>query len=776
MRKTLMCFDPSINSLKKSHFIGPTPLNVSHTSRPRAANGMRRTNIPSDLSRSDEKHRKRDQTRPSKDRADKPDKTDKSDRSGRRNSQNKPGQPLRVEKTTTRPSKQRSFSPTKRFELEGKFHSRNRTSSFDPFVSRDLVSKRRVSRGTDSLIPLDSLHAEIPLTVNHHSRLSQDYQPMKYVPKQDSSFNQHSYSNKIPSLPPPHSAYATNPTFSPVLQPKFLPRRSPYFMVDHRRENSPVLSHESPSSFFRTLTPVMSQVEAKYQVNRTVHMPSTSDQIGVIQRKSSNSPPSVVPSLISPTNRSTFILSPDVSVSQFKYSAESTAIQTTMDTSSSLRGTLLPPDTLKSLSNLDNKFDDPSETGTIPPSIEEDQSESPVSVKPFVIENGLGETYRSLEPIGQGSFGVVFSGVKVETGETVAIKKVRRDKRFKNRELQLLQKLNHSNIVKFITAMVKSAPRNHPKMNFQTYNFIVTEKMPTCVYNLMKKAPEEKLSPRCVKLIAYQACRVLGYLHVNGICHRDIKPQNFLIDPKTHLLKLCDFGSAKVLDSSSKNVSYICSRYYRAPELIAGSNKYTTAVDMWSFGCVLAEMLNGYPLFRGLSSVDHLIEIVRILGNPSAEDLDEMCQNRSVQFPYVPPQKWSSVLSKRCGILAVDFCSRFLTYRPSQRLHPLAALAHPYFEEIRVEGSMPIEEIEILDLFGFQTSEFEVCSRSLREILLPQWARKNAKFLKNLCPVWNACGEDLEGSVKKIWFGSLENTPVCPGGEVNPPDLSFLVE
>jgi serine/threonine protein kinase len=105
----------------------------------------------------------------------------------------------------------------------------------------------------------------------------------------------------------------------------------------------------------------------------------------------------------------------------------------------------------------------------------------------------------------------------------------------------------------------------------------------------------------------YQVARSLAYIHQVGICHRDIKPQNLLLDPNTHVVKLCDFGSAKMLVKGESNIAYICSRYYRAPELIFGATDYTTAIDTWSFGCVFAELILGQPLFPGESNVDQVL-------------------------------------------------------------------------------------------------------------------------------------------------------------------------
>lgn len=104
-----------------------------------------------------------------------------------------------------------------------------------------------------------------------------------------------------------------------------------------------------------------------------------------------------------------------------------------------------------------------------------------------------------------------------------------------------------------------------------------------------------------------------------GFCHRDIKPQNLLVHPDTHELNICDFGSAKKLLKGETNVSYICSRYYRAPELIFGATDYGKCIDVWSIGCVIGELLLGQPMFPGDSGVDQLVEIIKILGTPTKD-------------------------------------------------------------------------------------------------------------------------------------------------------------
>lgn len=120
-----------------------------------------------------------------------------------------------------------------------------------------------------------------------------------------------------------------------------------------------------------------------------------------------------------------------------------------------------------------------------------------------------------------------------------------------------------------------------------------------------------------VKVLAFQMFRSLLYLNKMSISHRDIKPQNILVNDNNLRLVMCDFGSAKQLKLGEPNIAYICSRCYRAPELIFGNTSYTTQIDMWSAGCVLVEMITMEPLFRAESNIDQLVEIIKILGTPS---------------------------------------------------------------------------------------------------------------------------------------------------------------
>ena len=189
------------------------------------------------------------------------------------------------------------------------------------------------------------------------------------------------------------------------------------------------------------------------------------------------------------------------------------------------------------------------------------------------------------------------------------------DRRFKNRELEIMETLRHPNVVKLKYSFFTT------DKNDEVYLNLVMEYIPETVYVVSRHYSKAKQAIPALfcKVYMYQLFRSLAYIHNLGVCHRDIKPQNLLLDPVSGRVKLCDFGSAKVLIAGKPNVSYICSRYYRAPELIFGARDYTCAIDVWSMGCVMAELYIGQPLFPGESGVDQLVEVIKVLGTPTGE-------------------------------------------------------------------------------------------------------------------------------------------------------------
>lgn len=323
--------------------------------------------------------------------------------------------------------------------------------------------------------------------------------------------------------------------------------------------------------------------------------------------------------------------------------------------------------------------------------------------------------------IGTGSFGVVYLAKCIETEERVAIKKVFQDKRYKNRELSILKIINHQNLIK-----MKSFFYTQGNTKDELYLNVVMEYIPDTLAKVIKNHTKHgfHLPLILVKLYAFQLLKGLNYLHSMNICHRDLKPQNILINFQTHRLKICDFGSAKNLSKNESNIAYICSRYYRAPELIFGSTDYTYAIDVWSAGCIIAEMVLGIPLFAGTSSVDQLVEIIKLLGTPKRGEILKMNKHyKQYKFPIIKCFTWKEVFKKnKVSKDFIDLLSGLLKYDPEQRLSPLQALNHSYFDDIKDEKSVISNNIKMPDsIFDFSPEEYQSDKESLIDSIIPKW-------------------------------------------------------
>ncbi|CAL9132541.1 unnamed protein product [Musa textilis] len=340
-------------------------------------------------------------------------------------------------------------------------------------------------------------------------------------------------------------------------------------------------------------------------------------------------------------------------------------------------------------------------------------------------------SYMAERVVGTGSFGIVFQAKCLETGEAVAIKKVLQDKRYKNRELQLMRSMDHPNVIPLKHCFVSTTSRDELFLN------LVMEYVPETLYGVLRHFSNgnQRMPLIHVKLYTYQIFRGLAYIHtVPGVCHRDVKPQNILVDPLTHQVKLCDFGSAKVLVKGEANISYICSRYYRAPELIFGATEYTTSIDIWSAGCVLAELLLGQPLFPGESAVDQLVQIIKVLGTPTREEI--RCMNPSYtefRFPQIKAHPWHKIFHKRMPPEAIDLTSRLLQYSPCFRCSALEACAHPFFDELREPNVRLPNGHPLPSLFNFK-QELAGASPELVTKLIPEHVRQQS-LLSFLHPV-----------------------------------------
>lgn len=311
-------------------------------------------------------------------------------------------------------------------------------------------------------------------------------------------------------------------------------------------------------------------------------------------------------------------------------------------------------------------------------------------------------SYRDTKVVGNGSFGVVFTVNILPSGEQVAIKKVLQDKRFKNREKEIMTQLRHTNIVELLYFFFSNGTKKD-----EVYLNLVLEFIPETLYTLSRSFSKQKayMPPFHVALYSYQMYRGLAYIHALGVCHRDIKPQNVLVDASCGVLKLCDFGSAKRLVVGEANVSYICSRYYRAPELIFGATNYTYSIDVWSAGCVVAELMLGQPIFPGESGVDQLVEIIKVMGTPTKAQISAMNQSYTdFKFPQIKANEWSKVFRPETPAEAVGFIGATLVYEPTLRVGAFEALAHPFFDQLRAPGAS-FDGRPLPPLFNFTPEE-----------------------------------------------------------------------
>lgn len=322
--------------------------------------------------------------------------------------------------------------------------------------------------------------------------------------------------------------------------------------------------------------------------------------------------------------------------------------------------------------------------------------------------------------LGKGSFGTVFQGTYTDLSgkETqAAIKKVFQDRRYKNRELEIMLKLKHPNIIDLYHHYMSQGDKED-----EVYLNLVMELIPDTSYKVSKTYAKSGIimDPLLVKLYSYQLLRGVAQMHSMNICHRDIKPQNLLIDNITQKLVICDLGSAKQLVKGEPNVAYICSRYYRAPELIFGCTSYTSAIDIWSIGCVIAEFVRGRPLFAGESGIDQLVEIFRTLGTPTRSQILEMNPFfEGYKFPHVKVKTWEQSFEGYDREI-IEFLKTIIVYSPTQRPTAMQALTHSFFNDLKKEGMKLPDGEKFPPLFNWTEEEKECYPEYIKQIQ-PSW-------------------------------------------------------
>ncbi|ESO89927.1 hypothetical protein LOTGIDRAFT_164624 [Lottia gigantea] len=305
------------------------------------------------------------------------------------------------------------------------------------------------------------------------------------------------------------------------------------------------------------------------------------------------------------------------------------------------------------------------------------------------------EEFRCLNRIEEGTYGVVYRAKDKKNDEIVALKRLKMEKEKEGfpitslREINTLLKAQHPNIVTVREIVVGS---NMDKI------YIVMD----YVEHDLKSLMEVMKSPFSIgetKTLLKQLLRAVNHLHDNWILHRDLKTSNLLFSHKG-ILKVGDFGLAREYGSPLRQYTpIVVTLWYRAPELLLGCKQYSTAIDMWSVGCIFAEFLTMKPLWPGKSEIDELNRIFKDLGTPNEKiwpgvsELPGMKKCSFTEYPYnTIRNRFGTYLSD----LGSDLLNRFLAYSPSRRITAEEGLNHTYFSESPLKVNNQLENMSVL--------------------------------------------------------------------------------
>ena len=352
-------------------------------------------------------------------------------------------------------------------------------------------------------------------------------------------------------------------------------------------------------------------------------------------------------------------------------------------------------------------------------------------IQTFFTEYGEAGRYELQEIIGKGSYGVVCSARDRHTGETVAIKKI--DQLFEHvsdatrilREVKLLRLLKHPDIVEIKHILLPESKDKFSEL------FVVFERMDTDLHQVIKVNRDLGDSHHCYFL--YQLLRGLKYIHTSEVFHRDLKPKNILANADCNI-KICDFGLARPMFTDAPSTifwtDYVATRWYRAPELCGCFfARYQPTVDVWSLGCIFAELLMGKALFPGRNVVDQLKLITDILGTPPPEVIAKVRNEKSRSFlerlPKKPPVPLRTLMP-HASEGALDVLAMMLTFDPDERPGCTELLAHPYFKDIgnvsREPVGKPMSRLE----FAFDQKSFKMSE--VRQLLYEETLEYHPKM------------------------------------------------
>ncbi|NP_001120461.1 mitogen-activated protein kinase 15 [Xenopus tropicalis] len=317
------------------------------------------------------------------------------------------------------------------------------------------------------------------------------------------------------------------------------------------------------------------------------------------------------------------------------------------------------------------------------------------------VEDHISQKYEIKKRLGKGAYGIVWKAIDRKSGEIVAVKKIfdafrnRTDAQRTFREIMFLQEFGeHPNIIKLLNVIRAQNDKDI---------YLVFEHMETDLHAVIKKG--NLLRDIHMRYILYQLLKATKFIHSGNVIHRDQKPSNILLDGDC-LVKLCDFGLARSLYQIQEDAGnpalteYVATRWYRAPEILLASHRYTKGVDMWSVGCILGEMLLGKPLFPGTSTINQIERIMSIIEPPTHEDILAIRSEygASVIGRMAAKQRvpLAELFPASCPREALDLLSKLLVFNPGKRLTAEGALEHPYVSRFHSPAREPALDYDVI--------------------------------------------------------------------------------
>ncbi|KFH44204.1 Negative regulator of the PHO system-like protein [Hapsidospora chrysogenum ATCC 11550] len=297
-------------------------------------------------------------------------------------------------------------------------------------------------------------------------------------------------------------------------------------------------------------------------------------------------------------------------------------------------------------------------------------------------------SFQQLEKLGEGTYATVFKGRNRQTGELVALKEIHLDSEEGTpstaiREISLMKELKHENIVAL-----------HDVIHTENKLMLVFEFMDGDLKRYMDTQGERgALKPATIKSFMYQLLKGIDFCHQNRVLHRDLKPQNLLINSKA-VLKLGDFGLARAFGIPVNTFSNeVVTLWYRAPDVLLGSRTYNTSIDIWSAGCIMAEMYTGRPLFPGTTNEDQITRIFRVMGTPTERNWPGITQLPEYKptFHMYATQDLRTILPA-IDPTGIDLLQRMLQLRPELRISAHDALQHPWFSDLIMHQQAPPQQ------------------------------------------------------------------------------------